>query len=175
VGHERRAARDKGARAQRLGLSGQYSDRVTADDATTDRDQVGRIADEIGHLFSQTRSMSVRAANEIDPSLQVAGFWVIRWLGRLGPATAGAIAAGTSMDKSAVSRQLRALRELGLIESEPHPEDGRSARLRVSDLGRTRLDAVGVITRAEFRSRFADWSDDDLSTFEHLLARLNAH
>lgn len=148
---------------------------VTADDPTPDRDQVGRIADEIGHLLSQTRLMGVRAANEIDPSLQGAGFWVIRWLGRLGPATAGAIAAGTNMDKSAVSRQLRVLRELGLIESEPHPEDGRSARLRVSDLGRARLDAVAVVTRAEFRSRFADWTDADLSTFEELLGRLNEH
>jgi DNA-binding MarR family transcriptional regulator len=148
---------------------------VTADDPTTDRDQVGRIADEIGHLFAQTRSMSVRAANVIDPSLQVAGLWVIRWLGRYGPATAGAVATGTSMDKSAVSRQVRALRDLGLIESEPDPEDGRSARLRVSDHGRASLEAVGTITRAEFRSRFADWSDDDLSTFEHLLARLNEH
>ena len=148
---------------------------MTADDAQPDRDQVGRIADEIGHLFAQTRSMSMRAANEIDPSLQVAGLWVIRWLGRYGPATAGAVATGTSMDKSAVSRQLRVLRELGLIESEPHPQDGRSARLRVSDDGRARLEAVGVVTRREFRSRFADWSDADLDTFEELLGRLTGH
>ena len=102
---------------------------MAEDEVETDRDQVGRIADEIGHLFAQTRSMSVRAANGIDPSLQVAGLRVIRWLGRYGPATAGAVAAGTSMDKSAVSRQVRALRDLGLIESEPDPEDGRSVRL----------------------------------------------
>lgn len=148
---------------------------VAEDEVETDRDQVGRIADEIGHLFAQTRSMSVRAANGIDPSLQVAGLWVIRWLGRYGPATAGAVAAGTSMDKSAVSRQVRALRDLGLIESEPDPEDGRSVRLRVSDTGRASLDAVGAITRSEFRSRFADWSDDDLDTFARLLARLSGH
>jgi DNA-binding transcriptional ArsR family regulator len=53
-------------------------------------------------------------------------------LGRLreGPATVTALAAGTGMEQSAVSHQLRLLRDLGLVDGERH---GRSVTYTLYD------------------------------------------
>jgi DNA-binding MarR family transcriptional regulator len=134
---------------------------------------VNGVGDELGQLLASMRSLSHRMAALIDPELQAAAVWVLRWLSHNGPSHAGRIATELLMDKGAVSRQLRALRELGLVQSEPDPLDGRATLVQLTEEGRARLERIRDIGREQFYGRIESWSDKDLRTFSAMLARFN--
>jgi DNA-binding MarR family transcriptional regulator len=77
------------------------------------------------------------------------------------------------MDKGAVSRQLRTLRELGLVLSEPDPLDGRATLVQLTEEGRARLERIREIGRERFYDRIETWSDKDLRAFSAMLGRFN--
>jgi DNA-binding MarR family transcriptional regulator len=134
---------------------------------------VNGVGDELGQLMASLRSLSHHMAALIDPELQAAGVWVLRWLSHNGPSHAGRIATELLMDKGAVSRQLRALRELGLVRSEPDPLDGRATLVQLTEEGRARLERIREIGRNKFYGRIENWSDKDLRAFSAMLGRFN--
>jgi DNA-binding MarR family transcriptional regulator len=134
---------------------------------------VNGVGDELGQLLASMRSLSHHMAALIDPDLQAAAVWVLRWLSHNGPSHAGRIATELLMDKGAVSRQLRALRELGLVQSERDPLDGRATLVELTDDGRARVERIREIGREQFYGRIENWSDKDLRTFSAMLGRFN--
>jgi DNA-binding MarR family transcriptional regulator len=134
---------------------------------------VNGVGDELGQLLASMRSLSHHMAALIDPDLQAAAVWVLRWLSHNGPSHAGRIATELLMDKGAVSRQLRALRELGLVQSERDPLDGRATLVQLTDDGRARVERIREIGREQFYGRIENWSDKDLRTFSAMLGRFN--
>ncbi|GAA3591175.1 MarR family transcriptional regulator [Klugiella xanthotipulae] len=131
------------------------------------------VGEELAHLLASTRTLSQRGASLVHPHLQPAGLTVLRWVAANEPAQAGQVAATLDMDKSAVSRQLRALRDFGLVEGEPDPEDGRAMLLRLTPAGRTQLDKLRVLSREKFYSRLDGWSLEDMEALRRYLERLN--
>ncbi|MDQ1578097.1 MAG: hypothetical protein QOE21_784 [Microbacteriaceae bacterium] len=134
---------------------------------------VNGVGDELGQLMASMRSLSHHLAAQVDPELQAAGVWVLRWLSHNGPSHAGQIATELLMDKGAVSRQLRTLRELGLVLSEPDPLDGRATLVQLTEDGRARLERIREIGRERFYDRIETWSDKDLRAFSAMLGRFN--
>jgi DNA-binding MarR family transcriptional regulator len=82
------------------------------------------------------------------------------------------IAADLGLDASTVSRHLRALEQLGLVEREGDPEDRRAQRVSLSDRGRDVLDQAIAQRQAVVAAALAGWSDADRRTLERLLVRL---
>jgi DNA-binding MarR family transcriptional regulator len=134
---------------------------------------VNGVGDELGQLIASMRSLSHYLAGQVDPELQGAGLWVVRWLAQNGPSHAGRIAAELLMDKGAVSRQLRVLRELGLVRSEPDPLDGRATMVQLTEEGRSRAERIREVARTKFYGRIENWSDKDLRAFSAMLGRFN--
>lgn len=79
-------------------------------------------------LFARARTEWKEAAAYVDPQLQPAGYKLLMFIARVGSANAHQLAESFEMDKSVVSRQVRMLEDLGLLESRA---DDRDARLRV--------------------------------------------
>ncbi|GAA1752132.1 MarR family transcriptional regulator [Aeromicrobium alkaliterrae] len=52
-----------------------------------------------------------------------------------GPTTPGALAAREKVSPPSITRTLNGLVELGLVDRQPHPDDGRQVVVSVSDLG----------------------------------------
>jgi DNA-binding MarR family transcriptional regulator len=149
-------------------------DTATGAELSTERAAlVNGVGDELGQLMASMRSLSHHLAALVDPELQAAGLWVIRWLSQNGPSHAGQIATELLMDKGAVSRQLRALRELGLVQSDPDPLDGRATLVQLTEEGRARLERIREAARQRFYGRIENWSDKDLRAFAAMLARFN--
>jgi len=129
----------------------------------------------IGPLV-KTRMQSVAAG--VHPDLRPAGWNVLRVVlfhprehpGR--PLTVSDIIAITQMDKSVVSRQLRDLKEWGLVTLTRSHEDARVFLVEATELARERHQAMHAAGRAEYRRILGTWDPADVRKLAELLNRL---
>lgn len=141
--------------------------------ATSDRDAaIARLEQDFGALFARIRVNWREAAATVHPDLQPLGYRVLAALADGTVTSAGEIIDRFQTDKSAVSRQLRQLEELGLVESRPDPVDRRARVLAVTDLARERIAAARSDREARLGARLDAWSADDLELVSALLRDL---
>ncbi len=116
---------------------------------------------------------SVRsAAARLSPDLQPAAWPVFREVARTGRIQASAIVSTLGMDKSAVSRHLKELREQGLVEAERDDQDARIVWISPTPLAIRQSAAVFEDRQSRLRSTLTGWSPEDLERFAVLLDRL---
>src|SRR5690606_17731835 len=135
-------------------------------------DAIVRVERELGRLFARIRVSWREAAATVHPDLQPLGYQVlVAILG--GEATsAGAIMERLQTDKSAVSRQVRQLTELGLVESIRDPDDRRARTLVATDLAKERVALARAAYHGRIGERLRGWSAADLDHFADLLDAL---
>jgi len=101
---------------------------MAAADTAMPTDVDNALAEFQGHLnliFARARSLWKESAARIHPDLQPSGYKLLTHIARAGSANAHQLADSFEMDKSVVSRQVRMLEDLGLLESRPDDQDGR--------------------------------------------------
>lgn len=133
---------------------------------------VARVEHELGRLFARIRVSWREAAVTVHPDLQPLGYQVLISIASGKATTAKEIIERLQTDKSAVSRQVRQLEELGLAESVADPDDRRTRRLVATELAQERI----AIARARYEGRIGErlraWSPADLEHFVELLGSL---
>lgn len=107
-------------------------------------DALADLQTHLNLIFARTRTLWKESAARIDPDLQVVGYKLLTFIDRAGTANAHELAERFEMDKSVISRQVRMLEELGLLESRPDEHDGR---LRVLTATPSARDALGELRR----------------------------
>ena len=132
------------------------------------------VEDELVALFARSREHQRQATASIHPSLQPAGYGVLRLLSNRGPARASALAERLGVDRSAVTRLVQSLEDLGLVIRRQDAADGRATLLDLSDAGRERMSALRADHQVTLHRRLADWPAEDVRRFADLLARFNA-
>jgi len=144
----------------------------TGEDLELDQ-AVTRVEQELGRLFARIRISWREAAAIVHPELRPLGYQVLTSIESGKATSAGALIERLQTDKSAVSRQVRQLEELGFVESVPDPEDRRARVLVATDLARERV----AIARADYEGRIGErlrvWSVADLDHFVRLLGSLS--
>lgn len=110
---------------------------------------LGDLQAHLNLIFARTRSLWKESAARVHPELQVAGYKLLTFIDRAGTANAHEIAERFEMDKSVISRQVRMLEELELLESRPDERDGRLRVLSVTPVACSALAEV----RREYGSR----------------------
>jgi len=128
----------------------------------------------IAQLFRSGKSALRDYSHGFHPELQPTGFNILRMIFTCAPAQASTIIQQTGLDKSAVSRQIKVLRDLGLVDTQPDPHDGRSSFLIPTPLAEERMEILRQRVKNDYRDRLEEWTSDDLATFSALLARFNA-
>lgn len=93
---------------------------------------------------------------------------------RLGPISVGEIADRTGRDYTTISRQLKKLDELGLVERTPGETDQRVSLARVTAQGHRMTGALDDARERLARLALADWDVADLDQLVGLLERLTA-
>jgi len=117
---------------------------------STDVDSaLGDLQAHLNLIFARTRSLWKESAARVHPELQVAGYKLLTFIDRAGTANAHELAERFEMDKSVISRQVRMLEELELLESHPDERDGRLRVLTVTSAACTALAEV----RREYGTR----------------------
>jgi len=91
---------------------------------------------------------------------------------RLGPISVGDIADRAGRDYTTVSRQLKKLDELGLVERTPGETDQRVSLAQVTAQGRRMTDALDDARERLARAALADWDVADLDQLVGLVERL---
>ena len=129
---------------------------------------------ELTRLVRQIRTRSMRNLATIHPRLDYSTFVLLLAIvdDKRG-ARASDLADSLQVHKSTVSRAVRALTEMGLVDRAPDPDDGRSQVLTPTAEGRARVDAYRAHAHEQVAAGLAGWDRSDLSTLANLLGRLN--
>jgi DNA-binding MarR family transcriptional regulator len=77
------------------------------------------------------------------------------------------------VDKSVISRQLKDLRERGLVETTPSAEDARVSLVTPTKLAVEKAGAIAEQAKNRYTDFLDTWSSEDLAEFARLLERFS--
>ncbi len=129
---------------------------------------------ELTVFLRRARASSGEMARAVHPELEPAAYGLLVRLEEGGPQRATDLAVYFGVGKATMSRQLRALEELGLVAREPDPADGRAALLRLTEEGRARFQQVRGARRERYVRQLAGWERSEVAELARLLHQLNA-
>lgn len=144
-------------------------------DTTTDvrADATAAVETNIAHIYQAAKARIKSLAVRFHPDLQPVGYGILRLVFDGEPLRASDIAATLGMDKGAVSRQVAALREMGLVETRSDPDDGRATLLIATATARQGLAAFRSESSSDYGRVFTEWSTAELRDFAALLVKFN--
>lgn len=128
-----------------------------------------------GHLnllFVRARSQWKESAVRIDPQLQPSGYKLLMFIARVGSSNAHQLAERFEMDKSVISRQVRMLEELGLLESRADDDDARQRVLTATPRACAALAELRGDHANRLRLALADLTPDELRMASTVFQRL---
>jgi DNA-binding MarR family transcriptional regulator len=128
---------------------------------------------ELTVLFRRARASSGELARAVHPGLEAAAYGLLVRLAEAEPERATDLAAYFGVGKATMSRQLRAMEDLGLVAREPDPADGRAYLMRMTQEGRERFSRVRRARRERYLGQLASWAPEDVADLARLLHRLN--
>ncbi|MFE8015965.1 MarR family winged helix-turn-helix transcriptional regulator [Streptomyces antibioticus] len=128
---------------------------------------------ELTVLLRRARANQGEMAREVHPDLESAAYGLLIRLEECGRQRATELAAYIGVGKATMSRQLRALEQLGLVARAPDPADGRAWLVDLTEEGRTRVGRVREARRARYVRNFSDWDRAEVAELARLLQQLN--
>lgn len=120
-------------------------------------------------LFAQTRRLFAEFADRVSPGMLPASYRVFSTIARHGTVTASTLAEELLVDKGQVSRMVKELITLGLVQTAPDPDDRRSRLLSVTPLGEERLEAAREPMHDHLARGLTIWSDEEIASLTALL------
>ncbi|MEU7569385.1 MarR family transcriptional regulator [Streptomyces fradiae] len=145
----------------------------SAGDATGADQAYLALERELAVFLRRARASSGEMAREVHPGLEPAAYGLLVRLDEVGGQRATELAGYFGVGKATMSRQLRALEELGLVVREPDPADGRASLVRLTGEGRDRFRRVRDARRARYVRKLADWDRAEVAELARLLHQLN--
>jgi len=128
---------------------------------------------ELTVLLRRARASQGEMAREVHPELESAAYGLLVRLDECGRQRATELAAYIGVGKATMSRQLRALEDLGLIAREPDPADGRAWLVHLTEEGRDRVRTVREGRRMRYVRLLAAWDRKEVAELARLLHQLN--
>lgn len=135
-------------------------------------DAVRALEAEFGELITHFRRIITENANRVSPGLLPGAYKIFTTIARCERVTVSALSERMLMDKGQVSRMVRELEDLGLVERSADPTDGRSFLLELTPLGTERLSAARLPQEGMLLRTLSDWSLTDIGNLTRLLHAL---
>jgi DNA-binding MarR family transcriptional regulator len=146
---------------------------VTEDDEATRLAALKEVEQQMGAFTRRFQAALHKAACAVHPTLPPFGFKLMRTIER-GPISASAAADLLLVDRSVISRQVRQLEELALVETQADSTDGRKRILSLTALGAERMSNASPTGPTLVNRLLSSWSVDEIRQFAAQIARLNA-
>lgn len=146
----------------------------TPDTPEARAEAVRALEAEFGELITHFRRVITENANRVSPGLLPGAYKIFTTIARCDRVTVSTLAERMLMDKGQVSRMVRELEELGLVERSADPSDGRSFLLQVTPRGAERLAAARLPQEGLLLQTLADWSLTDIGNLTRLLHALGS-
>lgn len=134
---------------------------------------VAGLEAQLAQLFATARAHMLGRAAAVHPDLSPSAFKVISALVRGGPCHAVRLSSELAADKSVISRLVRQLEDLGLVERRADPDDGRAFVIAATPVAVRKVEAVRDESRGTLHRFLAGWDEADIRQLTELLARLN--
>ncbi|MEW1900766.1 MarR family transcriptional regulator [Streptomyces sp. NPDC086147] len=128
---------------------------------------------ELAVFLRRARAQSGEMAREVHPELEPAAYGLFVRLDDAGSQRATELAGYFGVGKATMSRQLRALEDLGLVARDPDPADGRASLVRLTEEGRNRFRRVRDARRERYVRKLADWDRAEVAELARLLNHFN--
>ncbi|WP_018383859.1 MarR family winged helix-turn-helix transcriptional regulator [Wenjunlia vitaminophila] len=142
--------------------------------AAVDRDgALQALERELSVLLRRARAAQLEMARAVHPELESGAYGLLLRLEQVGPQRPTDLAAYFGVGKATMSRQLRSLKDLGLVTREPDPADGRAFLMTLTREGRRRFTGVREARRARYLSLMSAWDRSEVAELARLLHRLN--
>jgi DNA-binding MarR family transcriptional regulator len=145
---------------------------VDAGDGTAE-DALRSVERELALLFRRARARAAELAREVHPELEGGAYPLLAYIEAEGRVRLTDIGVHFGLGKPTVSRQIKALEELGLVARESDPQDGRVSLVSLTDEGARRYLRARDARRSRFRSLLATWEPTDVRDFARLLHCFN--
>lgn len=147
---------------------------MTDDTREARTDAVRALEAEFSGLINQFRRIITENANRVSPGMLPGAYKVFTTIVRREQVTASALADDLLIDKGQLSRTVRELEDLGLIERRPDPTDGRSSLLSPTALGLERLEDARAPQEHSLVEALKEWPVDEIHSLTRLLHALTA-
>jgi DNA-binding MarR family transcriptional regulator len=148
---------------------------MTSSDTREARTEAVRALEaEFGELINRFRRIITENANRVSPGMLPGAYKVFTTIVRRESITLSALAESLIADKGQISRTVRELEQLGLIQRTPDPDDGRSSLLSPTAQGLERLTAARAPQENALVDALEEWPLDDIHNLTRLLHALTA-
>lgn len=148
---------------------------MTTDETREARTEAVRALEaEFGELINRFRRIILENANRVSPGMLPGAYKVFTTIVRREQVTLSALAETLMADKGQISRTVRELEQLGLVQRTPDPDDGRSSLLSPTPEGLERLAAARAPQESTLVDAVEDWPVDDIRNLTRLLHALTA-
>ncbi|GLY81083.1 MarR family winged helix-turn-helix transcriptional regulator [Actinoallomurus iriomotensis] len=131
------------------------------------------VEHELGVLFRRARALSTEVAREVHPELEPAAYGLLIGMHDCARSRPSDLADYFGVGKATISRQVKGLEELGLIERRPDPDDGRAHLLVLTEEGRRRVETARTARQERFHAMLGTWPAEDVRVLGRMLARFN--
>lgn len=133
---------------------------------------VRALETEFGELIARFRRLLTDAAHRVNPGMLPGAYKVFTTIVRREHTTTSALAEALVMDKGQVSRTIRELEGLGLVERVPDPNDGRSSIVSPTQEGLDRLAAARLPQEDGLAHALQEWQVADIRELTRLMHAL---
>ncbi|EMY35151.1 MarR family transcriptional regulator [Arthrobacter crystallopoietes BAB-32] len=134
---------------------------------------IDSLEQQLSTLWRRARANSHRVAREVHPDMEPAAYGLLTVLQREESMRLTDLAANIGVGKPSVSRQVAMLEQLGLVQKQTDPSDGRAQSITLTELGMRKLESAQAARKSAFIARLDDWPVADLNALAGLLDRLN--
>ena len=146
---------------------------MTSEETSEARAEAVRALEgEFSELITRFRKVIAENAHRVSPGMLPGAYKVFTSIVRCEPVTQAALAEQLAVDKGQLSRTVRELEELGLVERAPDPADGRSSLLSPTPEGLARLVAARAPQQGTLQASLEEWDLDDIHSLTRLLRAL---
>jgi DNA-binding MarR family transcriptional regulator len=147
---------------------------MTIDELQARTGAVRALEAEFGELINRMRRLLSENAQRVSPGMLPGAYKVFTTIARRTSISQSALADILVVDKGQLSRTVRELEQLGLIQRQPDPEDGRASILSATPFGSERLAAARAPQEDSLVNALEEWPLDDIQTLTRLLHALTA-
>lgn len=147
---------------------------MTIDDLQARSDAVRALEGEFGELINRMRRVLSENAQRVSPGMLPGAYKVFTTIARRESISQSGLADLLVVDKGQLSRAVRELEQLGLIQRHSDPDDGRASILSATPFGRERLAAARAPQEDSLVNALAEWPLDDIHALTRLLHALTS-
>ncbi|MFD0273261.1 MarR family winged helix-turn-helix transcriptional regulator [Kitasatospora sp. NPDC127111] len=141
--------------------------------AANDEGPLLAVEREVALMFRRGRARVAELSRRVHPRLEGAAYGMLGYIEQAGRVRVTDVGTHFGVGKATVSRQIRALEELGLVAREVDPLDRRSALVSLTEDGRRRYLGARDARMERVRELLGSWAEEDVVRFAELLRRFN--